>query len=222
MILDYSDIVKVENKNFQYWDDAAQFCVDKIFNFSDGMGNNHLSYSVSFIINHLKDNPYLIDYNFSTSDELSLLKDIINFYIDSKIWMYDPPSLRGTSPTTTVEDAVDIHQSFFLLVANCAISLYYKNTNDLFNRENITETIIRKQNDYGPNNISKFGIWGLIVRIHDKIARIDNLLSKKRNSINAVSDETVYDTMLDIIGYSSVMLLWLNGWFLLPMRRDSV
>jgi hypothetical protein len=86
----------------------------------------------------------------------------------------------------------------------------------------IASTVIRKQNDYGPENIAKFGMWGLIVRLHDKIARFENLMSKKRQGVNAVSDETVYDTLLDIVGYSTVALLWTNGDFLLPLQKDLV
>lgn len=220
MIENYESL-KVDSKYFQYWDDAAKFCVDKIFDFSDCFSTKNLNEVVVIVLNHLHNNPYITKYDFNVSDEISLLKSIIDFYLETKIWMYDPASLRGTSPTNTVDNAVDIHQSFFLLISYCAKNMYLDHTGINFNNDLITETIIRKQNDYGSNNIAKFGIWGLIVRIHDKIARIENLLSKKRNSINSVSDETVYDTMLDIIGYSAVVLMWLNGWFLYPMKRDA-
>jgi hypothetical protein len=85
----------------------------------------------------------------------------------------------------------------------------------------IAETVARKQRDYGPNNVSKFGVSGLVVRIHDKIARLDNLLSSSRNGQNSVKNETVFDTLLDIVGYSTVSLLWVNGWFLTPMSIDK-
>jgi hypothetical protein len=85
----------------------------------------------------------------------------------------------------------------------------------------IAETVAKKQRDYGPNNVSKFGVSGLVVRIHDKIARLDNLLSSSRKGQNSVKNETVFDTLLDIVGYSTVALLWVNGWFLTPMSIDK-
>ena len=97
---------------------------------------------------------------------------------------------------------------------------YSKFVNVWLNPTNITNTVIRKQHDYGPQNIAKFGMWGLIVRLHDKIARLDNLLSTKRNGFNSVADETVYDTLVDIVGYSTVAMLWINNWFLLPLKKD--
>jgi hypothetical protein len=41
----------------------------------------------------------------------------------------------------------------------------------------------------------------LLVRILDKISRIDNLLDKP----NAVKDETVEDTLLDLVNYSAIL-----------------
>ena len=37
-----------------------------------------------------------------------------------------------------------------------------------------------KQADYGHNNILRYGKTGLSVRIHDKIARMENLISDKK------------------------------------------
>ena len=45
---------------------------------------------------------------------------------------------------------------------------------------------------------------GILVRISDKIARIENL--QERNSEAAVVEEQVEDTMLDLINYSIILL----------------
>jgi len=81
-------------------------------------------------------------------------------------------------------------------------------------REDVISTLIRKQKDYGPENISRFGDIGLLIRMHDKIARLENILSKTGNdfnravSVNAVKDETIIDTLIDIIGYSAIAMMW--------------
>lgn len=85
-------------------------------------------------------------------------------------------------------------------------------------REEITQTLIRKQTDYGPENIRRFGLDGLLVRCHDKIARLKNLhLFRDGESAN----ESVTDTYLDIIGYSAIGMMWERGWFLLPLVKES-
>ena len=86
--------------------------------------------------------------------------------------------------------------------------------------EEITDTLIKKQKDYGPKNISRFGLNGLVIRTHDKIARIENLLSKPDGVKNAVENESVYDTLLDIGGYAAIALMWSRGTFLLPLMSD--
>lgn len=78
----------------------------------------------------------------------------------------------------------------------------------------ITDILIRKQKDYGPQNILKFGVTGIIVRMYDKIARLKNLnktgdITQALNN-NSVNGETVIDTLIDIIGYSTIALLLLD------------
>jgi hypothetical protein len=77
----------------------------------------------------------------------------------------------------------------------------------------IVEILIRKQRDYGPENIAKFGRFGLAVRTHDKVARLENLLSTG----NEPSNESVLDTLIDIVGYSTIGIMWEKDEFLLPL-----
>lgn len=79
----------------------------------------------------------------------------------------------------------------------------------------VTETLWRKQHDYGPENISRFGRTGLMVRMHDKVARLENLQSNGRTP--AVPGEAERDTLMDIVGYSAIGIMWENGEFLLPL-----
>lgn len=80
----------------------------------------------------------------------------------------------------------------------------------------ILDTLVSKQRDYGKDNISRFGTSGLLIRVHDKLARLKNLMNKSGNdfnraiSVNAVSDESIVDTFIDVIGYSVIGLMWLS------------
>lgn len=82
------------------------------------------------------------------------------------------------------------------------------------NKDEMIATLIRKQKDYGPENIARFGNIGLLIRMHDKVARLENIYSKcewdfnKAVAVNAVSDETIIDTLIDIMGYSAIALMW--------------
>jgi hypothetical protein len=78
-------------------------------------------------------------------------------------------------------------------------------------------TLIEKQTDYGPENIKRFGRQGLMVRMHDKIARLENLLAAGRTPKN----ESIYDTYLDIAGYAAIGIMWETRTFLLPLRTPT-
>lgn len=68
----------------------------------------------------------------------------------------------------------------------------------------------RKQGDYGPLNISKFGVIGVLIRSSDKIERLINLhgsstigdsnLSKKVRNL----DENIGDTWADLSVYGAI------------------
>ena len=74
----------------------------------------------------------------------------------------------------------------------------------------IATLIVQKQMDYGSKNISNApggAMNGLIVRMHDKIARWTHLFSKKESPKN----ESIEDTLKDIAGYAIIALMVLRG-----------
>lgn len=81
-------------------------------------------------------------------------------------------------------------------------------------KASILNTLISKQRDYGKDNIVKFGSAGLLIRMQDKLSRLQNLLNKSNYnfnaalSVNAVPGESVIDTFIDIIGYSIIGIMW--------------
>ena len=74
------------------------------------------------------------------------------------------------------------------------------------------ELLVQKHDDYGPSNISDAPggpLNGLSVRLHDKVARLNNLLSNNKEPQN----ESVQDTFIDILNYALIALLVIeNKW----------
>ena len=69
--------------------------------------------------------------------------------------------------------------------------------------------LLRKQMDYGPTNISRAPggpLNGLRVRMHDKIARINNLLDKGVDPQN----ESLRDSFIDLLNYSAIAIMVLE------------
>ena len=76
--------------------------------------------------------------------------------------------------------------------------------------------LIRKHKDYGPKNIAHSpggALNGLRVRMHDKTARINHLIDSKV----APSNESLKDSFVDLLNYSAIAILVLEGkWPELP------
>lgn len=62
----------------------------------------------------------------------------------------------------------------------------------------IIEMLIKKNHDYGDNNLIRRGMLGIIVRLEDKLSRLDNLTKTKTTKV----DESIEDTLKDIAGYA--------------------
>ncbi|MCL5114981.1 MAG: nucleotide modification associated domain-containing protein [Candidatus Marsarchaeota archaeon] len=58
---------------------------------------------------------------------------------------------------------------------------------------------LKKDADYGHSNIQKFGIVGIVVRLSDKVERINNIFGKNPK----VKGERVQDNLIDIINYAT-------------------
>lgn len=120
-----------------------------------------------------------------------------------------------TKPITPeILSSIDEDPLFFNIAGYAIFMLDHSST--LIDRFFITDILIRKQKDYGPKNIMMFGLSGIIVRMYDKIARLNNLLEKSGGNLaeaeqaNAVHGESIIDTLIDIIGYSTIGLMILD------------
>ena len=65
----------------------------------------------------------------------------------------------------------------------------------------IHDTCIKKNNDYGDSaskGYKEFGLISYVVRMNDKINRINSLIKKQKQE---VTDESIKDTLLDLANY---------------------
>lgn len=82
---------------------------------------------------------------------------------------------------------------------------------------NIAELLIKKQNDYGKQNILDFGEYGILVRSNDKFARLKNLYNNNKQPQN----ESIRETWMDIAGYAILALMLIDGEFNLPFEEEK-
>jgi hypothetical protein len=76
--------------------------------------------------------------------------------------------------------------------------------------------LVSKQHDYGHRNITAFGLRGVLVRLSDKIERLNNLKSKKSKAQN----ESLLDTLRDIVGYCVIALMLNDETFHLELGEN--
>ena len=76
--------------------------------------------------------------------------------------------------------------------------------------------LARKQHDYGHKNITKFGMQGVLVRLSDKVERLINLKTHKSEAKN----ESLLDTLRDIVGYCVVALMLNDETFTLELGEN--
>ena len=70
--------------------------------------------------------------------------------------------------------------------------------------------LLSKHHDYGPTNIANApggALNGLRVRIHDKTARINNLIDNGKSA----QHESLRDSFLDLLNYAAIALLVIDG-----------
>jgi hypothetical protein len=76
--------------------------------------------------------------------------------------------------------------------------------------DDLVNLLISKHKDYGPKNISDSpggAVNGLRVRMHDKLARINNLFDSGKNP----QHESIEDSFKDMANYAIIGLLVLKG-----------
>ena len=83
------------------------------------------------------------------------------------------------------------------------------------------ELLVKKQLDYGPKNIANAPggpLNGLLVRMHDKMARLSHLIYEVKDT---PQNESIEDSFVDLLNYSAIALMVLRGkWSGVPSQQD--
>jgi hypothetical protein len=85
----------------------------------------------------------------------------------------------------------------------------------LWDTDEMVRVLCSKQHDYGHNNINRFGMRGIVVRFSDKVERLDNL------QLRQAQNESIHDTITDIVGYAVVGLMLMDGTFQLELGKEN-
>lgn len=86
-----------------------------------------------------------------------------------------------------------------------------------WSNKHMTELLIAKQRDYGHQNILQGGLFGVAIRLSDKIERYANLLNKAEGN---PENEPIIDTLLDMVGYSVIAHMLMDGSFTLELGGE--
>jgi hypothetical protein len=78
---------------------------------------------------------------------------------------------------------------------------------DLYNvQDELADVLLSKHQDYGKNNIIDApggALNGIRVRMHDKVARLNNLLDNNKEP----KHESIRDTLIDIANYATIAIM---------------
>ena len=87
---------------------------------------------------------------------------------------------------------------------NYVMSDWEKNLTDI--HKEALELFQRKNADYG-DAFTEYGTIGVLVRIGDKIKRLQNI---EKNQITLVSDEKLRDTLIDLHNYAAMAMMLID------------
>lgn len=77
-------------------------------------------------------------------------------------------------------------------------------------QDELADLLLSKHNDYGPKNISDApggALNGIRVRMHDKVARLNNLIDNNKKP----KHESIRDTLVDIANYATIAMMVIDG-----------
>lgn len=150
----------------------------------------------------------IFNHSFNTWDRLSDVRAHLDYLIDE------------IGPESKKEISGDVAAEYWAILGRTAAVVaekkeIFKEIDEELNYwvDSVSKILVRKQRDYGHHNIARFGRAGLLVRMHDKVARLENLLQWSTDPEN----ESVVDNFIDVIGYASIGIMWERNWFLLPL-----
>jgi hypothetical protein len=149
-----------------------------------------------------------IEWEVRTSGALPSAFEVVEKYISQWILGLQANDEFSKSDTKIVTE----------LIIKCGVmALHEIKMSDIqYSHDNMVALLIRKQHDYGHDNINNFGVIGIAIRVCDKIARIRNL--RERNTDGVA--EPLADSYLDLVGYAAIAQMYQHGWFQLELKGD--
>ena len=103
--------------------------------------------------------------------EVLNLRNAVNYYIKSDLYLEKIECGKQGN-----EDR-DEHKYLWAIFATNAIrAIEHYFPGQRVRLLDVLLVVINKQKDYGHHNVAMFGITGLVIRLHDKIARAENLI----------------------------------------------
>lgn len=114
-----------------------------------------------------------------------------------------------------VNDDIPSSRLFIMVAELCLTELRKQRAWD---SGEMVSLLCKKQHDYGHGNINSFGMYGIVVRLSDKVERYANLKSRNSDGLN----EPITDTLLDIIGYCVIAVMFNEGSFQLQLGEEYV
>lgn len=125
--------------------------------------------------------------------------------VDSRLSVLYDLIFNNSTPSTSKDNTLQVSQNEGISMAPDESAYKFK---DLTGK--MCETYIRKNHDYGNSfdkSLDKFGLVASVVRIGDKMNRVESLVQKKA----MVQDESIRDTLLDMASYCVMTIMWLNN-----------
>jgi hypothetical protein len=119
------------------------------------------------------------------------------------VLLNNPSKLRATLIMLHNYTAMSIifnESDFYYLTVEKHVEKY-----KLIQKEGI-ELFGRKNRDYG-DAFGNYGVVGVLVRMGDKISRIQSIT---KNKTNVVGDESLRDTLIDLFNYSAMAIMLLD------------
>lgn len=124
---------------------------------------------------------------------------------------------------TVVHNKTEPSPDMYIAVAAPVVSHLRSVSN--WDSGDMVRLLAAKQHDYGHGNINKFGQLGIVVRLSDKYERLTNLAFTQDflasgNTVAPRVEESIIDTLRDLVGYCVVGLMLLDGTFNLELGEE--
>ncbi len=99
----------------------------------------------------------------------------------------------------------------------------------------MVKLLVERHRKYGPSNINRHGETGIVIRIGDKLSRLERAYGLTPTCWKcgapyggdmqpledvSFSDESLEDAWVDAGNYPIVALMLRRGWWMLPLRDD--